>query len=77
LDKINDFAGLKDKMNKILITKEVAEMLRVSEEYVRELIRQRKLKAYKEGRRGGFRITMGEIEKYINRKHKEMARSRK
>jgi excisionase family DNA binding protein len=64
-------------MNKILITKEVAEMLRVSEEYVRELIRHRKLKAYKEGRRGGFRITMGEIEKYINRKHKEMARSRK
>jgi excisionase family DNA binding protein len=77
LDKINYFAGLKDKMNKILITKEVAEMLRVSEEYVRELIRHRKLKAYKEGKRGGFRITMGEIEKYIIRKHKEMARSRK
>ena len=36
-------------MGNILITKEVAEMLRVSEEYVRELIRQRKLKAYKEG----------------------------
>ena len=64
-------------MNKILITKEVAEMLRVSEEYVRKLIRHRKLKAYKEGKRGGFRITMGEIEKYIIRKHKEMARSRK
>jgi excisionase family DNA binding protein len=77
LDKINYFAGLKDKMNKILITKEVAEMLRVSEEYVRELIRHRKLKAYKEGKRGGFRITMGEIEKYIIRKHKEMERSRK
>jgi excisionase family DNA binding protein len=77
LDKIHYFAGLKDKMNKILITKEVAEMLRVSEEYVRELIRHRKLKAYKEGRRGGFRITMGEIERYINRKHKEMEGSRK
>jgi excisionase family DNA binding protein len=77
LDKIHYFAGLKDKMNKILITKEVAEMLRVSEEYVRELIRHRKLKAYKEGRRGGFRITLGEIERYINRKHQEMERSRK
>lgn len=64
-------------MNKILLTKEVAEMLRVSEEYVRVLIRQRKLKAYKEGKRGGFRITMGAIEKYINRKHKEMERSKK
>ncbi len=59
-------------MSNILITKEVAELLRVSEEYVRELIRQRKLRAYKEGRRGGYRITMDEIEKYIKRKHKEM-----
>ena len=59
-------------MEKVLLTKEVAEMLRLSEEYVRELIRQRKIKAYKEGRRGGYRITMGEVRKYINRKLKEM-----
>ena len=59
-------------MSNILITKEVADLLRVSEEYVRELIRQRKLKAYKEGRRGGYRITTDEIENYIKRKHKEM-----
>lgn len=59
-------------MSNILVTKEVAELLRVSEEYVRELIRQRKLKAYKEGRRGGYRITTDEIENYIKRKHKEM-----
>jgi len=59
-------------MSHILLTKEVAELLRVSEEYVRELIRQRKLKAYKEGRRGGYRITTSEIENYIKRKHKEM-----
>ena len=57
---------------KILVTKEVAQMLRLSEEYVRELIRERKLKAYKEGRRGGFRVTMDEIESYIARKHREM-----
>lgn len=59
-------------MSHILLTKEVAELLRVSEEYVRELIRHRKLKAYKEGRRGGYRITKDEIENYIKRKHKEM-----
>lgn len=59
-------------MDKVLLTKEVAEMLRLSEEYVRELIRQRKLKAYKEGRRGGYRITLEEVEKYIDKKHKEM-----
>ena len=59
-------------MSNILITKEVADLLRVSEEYVRELIRHRKLKAYKEGRRGGYRITKDEIENYIKRKHREM-----
>ena len=59
-------------MGNILLTKEVAEILRVSEEYVRELIRQRKLRAYKEGRRGGFRITKGAVDDYIAGKHKEM-----
>ena len=59
-------------MKDIYITKEVAKMLRVGEEYERELIRQRKLKAYKEGRRGGYRITASEVKKYINQKHKEM-----
>jgi len=57
---------------KVLVTKEVARMLRLSEEYVRELIRGRKLKAYKEGRRGGFRVTVEEVDKYIKRKHQEM-----
>ena len=57
---------------KVLVTKEVAQMLRLSEEYVRELIRERKLKAYKEGRRGGFRVTVEEVDNYIARKHREM-----
>lgn len=64
-------------MNNILITKEVANMLRVSEEYVRELIRQRKLTAYKEGRRGGFRITREAVEGYIAEKHREMEVSKR
>ncbi|MDD5681589.1 MAG: helix-turn-helix domain-containing protein [Candidatus Omnitrophica bacterium] len=64
-------------MNKILLTKEVAQMLRLHEEYVRELIRQRKLKAYREGRRGGYRITMKAVEDYVTKKHKEMETSKK
>jgi len=58
-------------MENILLTKEVAEMLRVSEEYIRELIRHRKLKAYKEGRRGGYRITLEAVKRYIGIKHRE------
>ena len=59
-------------MDEILITKEVAELLRVNEEHVRELIRQRKLRAYKEGRRGGYRIMRKEVERYIKKKHQEL-----
>jgi len=55
-------------MENILITKEVAQMLRVSEDYVRELIRKKKIKAYKEGSRGGFRIPADEVSKYVKRK---------
>jgi excisionase family DNA binding protein len=64
-------------MNKVLLTKEVAQMLRLSEEYVRELIRERKLKAYREGRRGGFRITTKAVEDYVAKKHKEMEVSKR
>jgi len=60
----------------ILLTKEAAELLRVSEEYLRELIRAGKIKAYKEGRRGGYRIARQEIDKYIKRKHDEETRTR-
>ena len=59
-------------MSEILLTREVAELLRVSEEHVRELIRQRKLRAYREGRRGGYRIMRKEIDKYIKKKHQEL-----
>ena len=58
-------------MKKVLLTKEVAEILRVTEEYVRALIRQKKINAYKEGRRGGYRIMPEEVEKYISKKHEE------
>ena len=59
-------------MQKILVTKEVAQMLRLHEEYVRELIRQGKIKAYKEGRRGGYRVSIDEVDKYVKRKYREM-----
>ena len=64
-------------MHKVLLKKEVASMLRLSEEYVRELIRQRKLKAYREGRRGGYRVTAEEVENYIDKKHKELERGKR
>lgn len=59
-------------MSTILVTKEVADLLRVSEEYVRELIRQRKLRAYKEGRRGGYRILREDVDKYIRIKFQDV-----
>lgn len=59
-------------MLKVLLTREVAEMLRISEEHVRDLIRQGKLNAYKEGRRGGYRITMEEVERYISDRFNEL-----
>ncbi len=55
---------------KILLTGEVAEILRISEGYLREPIRKGKIKAYKEFRRGGFRITEKAVEEYVKGKHK-------
>jgi excisionase family DNA binding protein len=53
------------KGKKLLLTKEAASILRISEEHLRLLIRKNKISAYKEGRRGGYRITQKEIDKYI------------
>jgi excisionase family DNA binding protein len=52
-------------MDGVLRTREVAELLKVSEGYVRGLIRSKKLRAYKIGNRGGFRISKGEVAKFI------------
>ncbi len=56
---------------KLLLTKEAASFLRISEEYLRSLIRQKKIPAYKEGRRGGYRIPPEEIDNYIARRYNE------
>ena len=64
-------------MLKVLLTREVAEMLRISEEHVRDLIRHGKLNAYKEGRRGGYRITMEEVERYISDRFKNIPNQEK
>jgi excisionase family DNA binding protein len=58
-------------MKRILLTSEVADILRISEGYLRELIRKGKIKAYKEGRRGGYRIREEEVEKYVKNKHND------
>ena len=57
------------KEKKLLLTKEAADILRISEEYLRCLIRKKKIAAYKEGRRGGYRIPLAEIDNYITRKY--------
>lgn len=53
---------------KLLLTKEAAEILRISDEYLRTLIRSKKIKAYKEGRRGGYRISAKEVDNYIEKR---------
>ncbi len=58
-------------MEELLKTKEVAAFLRVGEPFVRELIRKKKIRAYREGKRGGYRILRGEVEKYIQRRMEE------
>ena len=55
---------------RLFLTKEAADVLRISEEYLRSLIRSKKIGAYKEGRRGGYRIPAKEIDNYIERKYK-------
>ncbi len=62
-------------MEKLLLTNEVAEMLRVSEHYVRELLRERKLEGYKESRRSGYRIPYSAVTQYIEMKIKEHKKS--
>ncbi len=58
-------------MEELLKTKEVAGLLRVGEPFVRELIRKKKIRAYREGKRGGYRILRGEVEKYIQSRLEE------
>lgn len=55
-------------MDDILVTKEVAGYLKVSEAYIRQLIRLKKLRAFREGRRGGYRILKKDLNKYIEKK---------
>ena len=55
-------------MDEIFLTKEVAKYLKVSEAYIRQLIRCEELRAYKEGRRGGYRVLKEDIDKYIEKK---------
>jgi len=55
-------------MKKLLTTKEVAEILRVSEQHVRSLMNKGLIKAYKEGRKGGYRTYEDEVNRYIKEK---------
>ena len=54
-----------------LLTKEVAGVLRVTEEHVRDLINRGELRAFKQGHRGGWRILEADLNKYIEGKYAE------
>ncbi|MBF0384354.1 MAG: excisionase family DNA-binding protein [Candidatus Omnitrophica bacterium] len=57
-------------MDDIIRTKEAAKYLKVGEAFIRQLIRLKKLRAYREGRRGGYRILKEDINIYIKQKLK-------
>jgi excisionase family DNA binding protein len=61
-----------EMMYEFLLTKEAAALLKVSEEYIRELIRHGKLKAIKISRRSGYRINRRDLEDFIEDKYKKM-----
>lgn len=48
----------------LLNCKEAADFLRVSPEHIRKLVRSGKIRAYGEGRRGGYRTNIAELEAY-------------
>ena len=56
---------------KLLVVKEVAEILRVSAEHVRRIIRKGQLRAFKVGRRGGYRIREEDLRNYIIKRSNE------
>ena len=64
-------------MKNIYLTKEVAEMLRVTERHVRELIKRGDLPAYQESRRSGYRITSDDVDDYVAKKKKQFESQRK
>ena len=59
-------------MDDILTTKEASRYLKITEVSLRRFIRARKIRAYKEGRRGGYRILKEDIKKYICQRLKNL-----
>ena len=58
--------------NDYLLVREIAKILKVGEEYIRELIRRRELRAFKISRRAGYRIRKKDLEDFIETKYKKM-----
>jgi excisionase family DNA binding protein len=59
-------------MEKIFVTREAAEILRLSESRVRTLAKTGVIKAFKEGRKGGFRFTEESLTDYIENAQKKL-----
>ena len=58
-------------MKKILKIEEVAAILRVGPYYVRKLIREKQIPAYKQSNKVGFRVLEEDVERYIDRRFKD------
>jgi len=56
---------------KLYMTKDVANMLNIGEQHVRNMARNGVIRCYKEGRKGGFRFLKEDIQSYINKKFAE------
>lgn len=59
-------------MYDFMLTRDVARLLKVSEEYIRELIRRRKLRAFKVSRRSGYRIAKQDLDRFIETRYNKM-----
>ena len=57
-------------MIKLLTVKEVSKLFKTSEEHVRNIIRRGDSRAYKEGRKGGYRILEADVHRYLSEKLK-------
>lgn len=64
-------------MDSIFVTKEVAQILRLSESKIRSLAKSGEIVAHKMGRKGGFRFTEKALDDYIEKAEGKLYPSKK
>jgi len=56
----------------VYTTQDICKLLKVSENHVRKLIKRGKLKAWREGRKGGYRVREESLKEYMKVKEDDM-----